>query len=62
LDSLLSNLLSKNTWTSVISERIESYENFWKAYYLIYLVQTPSWQIWTRTISERIDSEFNSFV
>ncbi len=22
---------------------MESYENFWKAYYLIYLVQTPSW-------------------
>ncbi len=37
LDSLL---LSKNTWTSAISERMESYKKKLKAYYLIYLVQT----------------------
>ncbi len=36
-------LLSKNTWTSTISERMESHKKIWKAYYLIYLVQTPSW-------------------
>ncbi len=62
LDSLLSHLLSKNTWTSAILERMESYKFFWKAYYLIYLVQTPSWRIWNRTISETIDSKFNSYV
>jgi hypothetical protein len=33
-------LLSKNTWTSAILERMESYKKFRKAYYLIYLVQT----------------------
>ncbi len=60
-DSLLSHLLSKNTWTSAISERIESLENFRKAYYCIYLIQTPSWRIWRRTILERIDSKFNSY-
>ncbi len=62
LDSLLSHLLSKNTWTSAILERMESYNFFWKAYYCIYLIQTPSWQIRTRTISERIDSKFNSYI
>jgi hypothetical protein len=61
-DSLLSHLISKNTWTSAISERMESYENFRKAYYFIYLIQTPSRRIQTRTISERIDSEFNSYI
>jgi hypothetical protein len=40
----------------------ESYNFFWKACYLFYLVQTPSWQIWTRKILERINSEFNSYV
>ncbi len=62
LDSLLSHLLSKNTWTSAILERMESYKKNWKAYYCIYLIQTPSWRIWTRRILERIDSEFNSSV
>ncbi len=33
-----------------------------KNYYLIYLVQTPSWQIRTRKILERIDSTFKSYV
>jgi hypothetical protein len=59
LDSLL---LSKDTWTSVVLERIESYHFFWKAYYLIYLVQTPSWWIRTRKILERFDSGFNSYI
>ncbi len=59
LDSLL---LSKNTWTSAISEKMESYENFWKAYHLIYFVQTPSRQIRTRKILERIDSAFNFYI
>jgi hypothetical protein len=62
LDSLLSHLLGKNTWTSAILERMECYKIFRKDYYCIYLIQTPSWQIRTRTISERIDSEFNSNV
>ncbi len=62
LDSLLFHLLSKNTWPSTILERMKLHNFFWKAYYLIYLVQTPSRQIRTRTILERIDSEFNSYV
>ncbi len=61
-DSLLSHLFSKNTWTSAILERMESYNFFCKAYYCIYLIQTPSWRIRTRTILERIDSKFNSYV
>ncbi len=61
-DSLLSHLLSKNTWTSAILERVESYKKIWKAYNCIYLIQTPSRQILTRTILERINSEFNSNV
>ncbi len=60
LNSLLSYLLSKNTWTGTILERMESDNFFRKAYYCIYLIQTPSWQIRTRTILEKIDSEFNS--
>ncbi len=59
-DNLLSHLLSKNTWTSTILDRMESYKFFRKAYYFIYLIQTPSWQIWTRTIPERIDSKLIS--
>ena len=58
---LVNLLLRKNTWTSAILERIKSYKIFWKACYLIYLVQTTSRKIWTRKISERIDSEFNSY-
>ncbi len=42
-DSLLSHLLNNNTWTSVILERMESYIFFGKAYYCIYIIQTPSW-------------------
>ncbi len=58
-DSLL---LSKNTWTSPILKWMESYKNFQRAYYLIYLFQTPSWWIWTRKISEKNDYAFNSYV
>jgi hypothetical protein len=44
---------SQKYWTSAILERMESEENFWTAYYLIYLVKTlgPAlfWKEWSLT-------------
>jgi hypothetical protein len=44
---------SQKYWTSAILERIESEENFWIAYYLIYLAKTlgPAqfWKEWSLT-------------
>jgi hypothetical protein len=45
---------SQKYWTSVISERMESDDFFWIAYYLIYLVKTLApeqfWTEWSLTI------------
>jgi hypothetical protein len=44
---------SQKYWTSAISERMESEEIFWIAYYLIYLVKTLGpvqfWKEWSLT-------------